>query len=93
MGPLCLCNNAQNGEARGIDLKSAKIGFRQDAQLPCKFHLTSKMKRKPKQSLEFVKKIPKETYESSAYGCLLGVFVGDSIGSYLEFLNVPATTE
>lgn len=51
------------------------------------------MKRKPKQSLEFVKKIPKETYESSAYGCLLGVFVGDSIGSYLEFLNVPATTE
>ena len=55
-----------------------------------KFQLTPSMKRTMKESMADVKKLRKNSFESCAYGCILGAFAGDSIGSYLEFYTRPA---
>ena len=58
-----------------------------------KFKLTPSMQRTMKESMAAIKKLRKNSFESHAYGCILGAFAGDSIGSYLEFYTRPANQE
>ena len=58
-----------------------------------RFELAPQLKRTPEQSLEFIKNLEQGTFNSHSYGCLLGAFVGDSLGSYLEFDSQPASLE
>lgn len=51
------------------------------------------MKQTAKESLAAINKLPKYSFESCAFGCLLGMFIGDTIGSYLEFNTSPATPD
>ena len=36
-----------------------------------------------------LKDVKARTFENCAYGCVLGAFIGDSCGSFMEFINCP----
>lgn len=39
--------------------------------------------------LEFLSKLKADSFESRAYGCILGAFIGDSCGSFLKSSKGP----
>ena len=56
-----------------------------------KFELLDEYFMTPDQSIEFVEGLQPGSFTSHSFGCLLGAFIGDSLGSYLEFASRPAT--
>lgn len=67
--------------------------FRQHDEYAWQFKLSDKMSRTWAQSLDFIDKIKGDTFDSKAYGCLLGAMLGDACGSFLEFTYTPASAD
>ena len=43
---------------------------------------------------DLTKKVQKNSFEDRAYGCIIGAFVGDSCGSFMEFYqDIPSEEE
>lgn len=37
--------------------------------------------------MQFLNQIPADSFEDKVFGCIIGAFIGDSCGSYLEFIT------
>ena len=46
-----------------------------------------------KQTSDILKTVSSDTFEDRAFGCILGSFVGDTTGSFLEFIECQPTKE
>jgi len=60
-----------------LDNVADKKGGAVNNQVQIKRNMTVKIK-----GLTFIKT---QTFENNCFGCILGSFIGDSVGSYLEF--------